>query len=93
MSDWQHRQCPACRAVFAAGELRPLDPGGPNWQRDGSMLRNCPSCGHRAPTRVFPIVSESAAYGGPSAEAVMNGVARVLARVARRKAGQEAKED
>ena len=54
---WRFRQCPACHAVYAGGQLRPVHYGGGHWHQEGGSLRECPSCGHRGLTQEFPIVS------------------------------------
>src|SRR5438067_626519 len=49
---------PGCGTVEAAGEFRPLRYGS-GWRQVGRMLRRCPACGHRAPTRFFVVVRDT----------------------------------
>lgn len=58
MAAWRFRKCPACYGVFAAGELRPAGRFRPGWQKGGGMERQCPICGHVAPTWKFKVVRE-----------------------------------
>ena len=58
MPAWRFRQCPQCRATFAAGELRPLRYGAGHWHQKGGSLRRCPRCGFVGFTQDFGIVSD-----------------------------------
>jgi ribosomal protein S27AE len=52
---WRYRRCPQCRMIMAAGDLITRR-FGPAWRSVGRALRECPECGHQAPTREFAVV-------------------------------------
>jgi len=52
------RRCPACRAVFPGGDLKPLCYGDGNRHKKGGSLRRCPRCGHAAFTQRFAVVAD-----------------------------------
>lgn len=54
MTAYRYRRCPACRAAFPAGELRPLKYGA-HWNKRGGCKRRCPRCGVIGFTQDFPV--------------------------------------
>ena len=55
---WRFRECLSCHAVFAGGQLRPVQFGGGHWHQEGGSLRRCPNCGHQGVTQDFPIIPQ-----------------------------------
>lgn len=57
MTAWRWRRCPCCGAVMPSGELIQVRYVS-NWNTYGGSERQCPHCGHRAPTYQFRVVRE-----------------------------------
>ena len=55
---WRFRMCPECGTVRAASEFLVAQSFRTGWEASGSMKRQCPACGHTAPTFRFKVVRE-----------------------------------
>jgi len=53
---YRYRQCPACKKIMPAGELKIINYYGSHWHNKGGSMRKCSYCGHVDFTQAFKVI-------------------------------------